>query len=136
MMTRTRTVTAVATALAAGLIAGMGAVAWADPEPTEPKFDAERIHNSIQKPTAPPAAGEVPKIGPWVVGEAPPDLVPIQTEDGLDGFLRTYDMAHLSPENHKTRRLDENTVEILIPVYAKDGQTVIGTWAAGTASEE
>lgn len=136
MMTRKRAAATIASALGVGLISGFSAVAWAESDEGSRAQTPEEIHNSIQAPTAPPKPGSEPSVGPWTAGEAPPDLVPIQTEDGLDGYLRTYDMANLSPDKYKTRRVDENTVELLIPVYAEDGQTVVGEWAAGTATEE
>lgn len=90
----------------------------------------------MERPTAPPAVGEKLKTGPWEAGKPAPDLVPGQTDDGKPGFIRVYDMANMNPEQQRTRRVDENTVEIILPVYAEDGHTQIGKLTTGVMTSE
>jgi len=84
-------------------------------------------------PTAPPKPGEDVSIGPWTISKPPPDLTPIDLEDGRSGYLRTYDMAYGS-QNPAFKRKVGRHFEIVLPVYAKDGQKVIGEFVAGTTS--
>ena len=89
---------------------------------------------AISMPTAPPKVGEKVTIGPWDATKPAPDLVPINLEDGRSGFLRTYDLAHGSDNPKFIRNTSDHSHEIVLPVYAKDGQTVIGEFVASTAS--
>lgn len=118
-------------ALAAGLLVSGGAAAWSASEDT-PKDVLQQSESSA--PTDPPESGEDVTIGPWQKDEPAPDLVPVELEDGRSGYLRTYDLAHGSGKPEFTRSTGKNSEETVLPVYAKDGQTKIGTFVAGTAS--
>ena len=100
--------------------------------PTGPPKPGEKVAKDM--PTAPPEPGVEPKVGVWAVGESPPDLVPVILKDGREGFLRTYDMAYGSFNPKFTRKTGPRSNQTVLPVYAEDGQTVIGEWVAGTAS--
>ena len=127
----------VASSVLAGLVIGGGVVAWAgETSSVQETNEAQTQIDSMIKPKAPPKDGENVTIGPWRAGEAPPDLTPVQTDDGRQGYLRVYDMANATPEKQKTRRVDDDTIEVIIPVYDKDGQTVIGQFTAGEITEE
>lgn len=127
-----RAVTILACTIASGLIGGSGIVAWAD-SPRDSSGDAP---GSAPVPTAPPKVGEDVTIGPWAKDQPAPDLVPIDLEDGRSGFLRTYDMANGSQNPDFVRKTGKKSEETVLPVYAKDGQTVIGEFVAGTSSWE
>ena len=139
LVARRRAATIVACTLASGVIVGSGLVAWAD-SPDKPPVGLLTASNDPlglkEAPAAPPKLGEPVSIGPWEKGKAAPDLVPIDLEDGRSGFLRTYDMVHGSLDADFTRRVNENTTETVLPLYAKDGQTVIGEFVASTATWE
>lgn len=87
-------------------------------------------------PDAPPKPGEPVTIGPWAKDRPAPDLVPIDLPDGRHGFLRTYDMAHGSQNPEFSRKTGKHSDETVLPVYEKDGQTVIGEFVAGTSRSE
>lgn len=120
----------------AGLIVGGGVVAWAGDAPANDADDSWTVLDEMIRPTAPPKAGDAVTIGPWQSGKTPPTLTPGQTDDGREGYLRVYDMANATPDKQETRRVDEKTIEIVLPVYEKDGQTVIGEFTAGSITEE
>lgn len=84
-------------------------------------------------PTAPPEPGKPPRIGPWKGGAPPPDLTPVELEDGRTGYLRLHDLGKPSSEL-KQRRVNQRTTETLITVYAEDGQTPIGEFVVGTST--
>lgn len=83
-------------------------------------------------PTAPPKPGDDLEIGPWTRDQAPPDLVSIDLEDGRSGYLRTYDLANGS-QNPEFQRKRGRWTDTVLPVYAKDGQTVIGEFVGGSS---
>lgn len=87
-------------------------------------------------PSAPPKAGENVTIGPWAKDKPAPDLVPIDLEGGRSGFLRTYDLVNGSQNPDFIRTVNEHSEETVLPVYDKDGQTVIGEFVAGTSTWE
>lgn len=80
--------------------------------------------------------GEDVTIGPWAKDRPAPDLVPIDLADGRSGFLRTYDLANENKNPDFTRKVSEHSIETVLPAYAKDGQTVIGEFVAGTTTWE
>lgn len=82
-------------------------------------------------PAAPPQRGEDATIGPWRIGQPPPDLVQIDLDDGRSGYLRTYDMANGS-QNPDFDRKRGSWTDTVLPVYAEDGQTVIGEFVGGS----
>ncbi len=82
-------------------------------------------------PAAPPQRGEEVTIGPWRIGQAAPDLVPVDLPDGRSGYLRTYDMANGS-QNPDFDRKRGSWTDTVLPVYAEDGQTVIGEFVGGS----
>lgn len=120
----------IACTLAAGLIVGSGFVAWAD----SPGGNSVEIPGPAPAPTAPPEAGQDVTIGPWEKDQPAPDLVPVNLPDGRSGFLRTYDMANGSQNPDFIRKVSEHSTQTVLPVYAADGQTVIGEFVAGTTS--
>lgn len=128
--------------LSAGVVCGFGVVAYASqPDATDARQEApsaEQVRKVIEQrvgPSAPPQKGDKVVTGPWVAGEPAPDLTPVDLENGTSGFLRVFDLAKPTSEL-KTRKVDEKTTEFILPVYAEDGQTVIGEFVAGTATEE
>ncbi len=127
-----RAVTIITCTIASGLIAGSGIVAWAD----SPRGDSDDAPGSAPVPTAPPKVGEDVTIGPWAKDKPAPDLVPVDLEDGRSGFLRTYDMATGNQNPEFSRKTGKKSEETVLPVYAEDGQTVIGEFVAGTSSWE
>jgi len=133
-----RSATVAAGALLVGSVVGGGLVAQVSPSPHAPATSdkaAGAIDESIQRPTERPKDRSIIASGPWQAGQAAPDLIPAQTDDGQPGFLLTFDVAHADAENQMTRRVNEKTVAILLPVYAEDGVTQIGEFTAGTISE-
>jgi hypothetical protein len=89
----------------------------ADTEPPRPVVTVES-----------PTPSGVLTNGSLVKGEQAPDLVGGQTDEGKPGFLRSYDLVHAPAP-------DKNG-DIVIPVYATDGRTVIGHFTAGHVKEE
>lgn len=140
MNTRFRSTAVVGGALALGLALSGGLVAYASDTPASSPSASEKaaaaLDKSIPRPTERPAATEKLDIGPWQPNKPAPDLVPGQTDDGKPGFLLTYDLANANPDEQETRRVDDKTIEIVLPVYAEDGVTKIGDFTAGTITEE
>ncbi|GAA3530548.1 hypothetical protein GCM10022234_29700 [Aeromicrobium panaciterrae] len=139
VVARKRAAMIVACAITSGLIVGGGIVAWAE-SPDDNSGGVLKNEKDLlgfdEAPTAPPKPGDDLTIGGWVRGKPAPDLMPIDLEDGRSGYLRTYDMAHGDENPAFVRRVSDQSEETVLPVYAKDGQTVIGEFVASTVSWE
>ena len=118
--------------LVALVVAGGGAAVASQFDGPAPPTSPFRAGTFPAGPTAPPKPGDDVKIGPWVKDQTPPDLVPIDLEDGRSGYMRTYDLAYGS-QNPAFERKRGSWTDFVLPVYAKDGQTVIGEFVAGSS---
>jgi predicted ribosomally synthesized peptide with SipW-like signal peptide len=115
-ITPVRFLVILAIAIACGFGIGGGLASWTD-SPDE------------SRPTGLTVGGMIP-------GQPDPDLVSIDLADGRSGFLRSDDMARSNSDRAFIRSTGENSEETVLPVYARDGNTVIGEFVAGTARWE
>jgi len=128
---RSRAYSLVVASAAVGLATGAGAFASAndDAPATRTQVSREALRPDVPLVAAPAATGKL-SFGTWQQGKPAPDLVEGTTNDGKPGFLRTYDLANLDPTKQKV----EANGDLLIPVYAEDGRTIIGQWTAATVT--
>lgn len=126
-------------AIAAGGILGGGIVASAQPDPASPSVQDE--------PPAPVAASMETneagqKLGDYVIGaDEVPDLVPVMSDEGKDGYAYRSDIdgplvkSPVEAVEAMRDRVDEQG-NIVVPVYDRDGETVIGKVTLGVIVED